>query len=164
MIHSIETSAFIGDSLKKIPMSNQERENIELVDKFNRKFFSQENKGIESFKEFCLEDGTFLTSAYPETTKIAQVADDITHFIKCIPNLHVVEYEILFAKENWVCARIIVEGNHTGLPYMDIKPSGKLVRRPINDIYEIDPNSGKIKSVLREMDKQYAFKQLGWPI
>ena len=162
MLQSVETAP-LDDVFKKISNSDKERKNIELVDQF-LKIWNSPQVSSDSIKNFCLDNAKFESAAFPYIKSVAEGANLMKKFVECLPDFHVSKYDVLFAKDNWVCSRIICEVTHSGKPFKNVQPSGKKSRFPINEIYEIDPLSGKIKILMREMDKVFAFKQVGWPV
>ena len=154
----------LDDQFKKMIYSDKELQNIGVAEQFIRKSFSQQNKGVDWLNELCNEDAKQICDSFPKNQTIKQAAQSIAKVMECLPDFHVVKYDTLLAKQNWVCIRSISEASHTGKPFKNIQPSGKVGKWVINDFIEIDPNSGKISTLLRELDKHCAFTQLGWPI
>ena len=80
--------------------------------------------------------------------------------MSAIADLHIISYDIVFAKDGHVLLRYSAEGSHCGKPHNGIDPSGKKAKWTAAAIFEV--KDGKIHSFTKEWDKLNMWKQLGW--
>lgn len=80
--------------------------------------------------------------------------------MSAIADLHIVSYDIVFAKDGHVLLRYSAEGSHCGQPHNGIEPSGNKAKWTAAAIFEV--KDGKVHSFTKEWDKLNMWKQLGW--
>lgn len=80
--------------------------------------------------------------------------------MSAIADLHIITYDIVFAKDGHVLLRYSAEGSHCGEPHNGIDPSGKKAKWTAAAIFEV--KDGKVHSFTKEWDKLNMWKQLGW--
>jgi hypothetical protein len=44
--------------------------------------------------------------------------------LHCLPDLHIKQFDVVVASENYVSLRYSAQGTHTGAPHADIEPTG----------------------------------------
>ena len=77
-----------------------------------------------------------------------------------VSDLHIIAYDIIFAKDGHVLLRYSAEGSHTGEPHNGIEATGRNAQWSASAIFEVE--GGKIKGWIKEWDKLNMWKQLGW--
>ena len=87
-------------------------------------------------------------------------ADSHAKVMSAIADLHIVSYDIVFAKDGHVLLRYSAEGSHCGQPHNGIEPSGRKAQWTASAIFEV--KDGKVHSFTKEWDKLNMWKQLGW--
>ena len=80
--------------------------------------------------------------------------------MSAIADLHIISYDIVFAKDGHVLLRYSAEGSHCGQPHNGIDPSGRKANWTAAAIFEV--KHGKVDSFTKEWDKLSMWKQLGW--
>lgn len=80
--------------------------------------------------------------------------------MSAIADLHIVSYDIVFAKDGHVLLRYSAEGSHCGQAHNGIEPSGKKAKWTAAAIFEV--KDGKVHGFTKEWDKLNMWKQLGW--
>ena len=80
--------------------------------------------------------------------------------MSAIADLHIISYDIVFAKDGHVLLRYSAEGSHCGQPHNGIEASGKKAKWSAAAIFEV--KDGKVHSFTKEWDKLNMWKQLGW--
>ena len=80
--------------------------------------------------------------------------------MSAIADLHIVSYDIVFAKNEHVLLRYSAEGSHCGEPHNGIEPSGRKASWTAAAIFGV--KDGKVHSFTKEWDKLNMWKQLGW--
>ena len=87
-------------------------------------------------------------------------ADSHAKVMSAIADLHIISYDIVFAKDGHVLLRYSAEGSHCGQPHNGIEPSGRKAQWTASAIFEV--KEGKVHSFTKEWDKLNMWKQLGW--
>ena len=87
-------------------------------------------------------------------------ADSHAKVMAAIADLHIISYDIVFAKDGHVLLRYSAEGSHCGQPHNGIEPSGRKAQWTASAIFEV--REGKVQSFTKEWDKLNMWKQLGW--
>ena len=77
-----------------------------------------------------------------------------------LADLHIVSYDVVFAKDGHVLLRYTATGSHCGEAHGGIEPSGRRARWTAGAIFEV--RDGKVYSFTKEWDKLNMWKQLGW--
>ena len=80
--------------------------------------------------------------------------------MSAIADLHIISYDIVFAKDGHVLLRYSAEGSHCGQSHNGIEPSGRKAKWTAAAIFEV--KDGKVHSFTKEWDKLNMWKQLGW--
>ena len=80
--------------------------------------------------------------------------------MSALADLHIVSYDMVFAKDGHVLLRYTATGSHCGEAHNGIKPSGKRAKWTAAAIFEV--RDGKVYSFTKEWDKLNMWKQLGW--
>ena len=80
--------------------------------------------------------------------------------MSAIADLHIISYDIVFAKDGHVLLRYSAEGSHCGQPHNGIEASGNKAKWSAAAIFEV--KDGKVRSFTKEWDKLNMWKQLGW--
>lgn len=100
------------------------------------------------------------SSLIEETLAPLDYADSHAKVMSAIADLHIITYDIVFAKDGHVLLRYSAEGSHCGQPHNGIEPTGKKAKWTAAAIFEV--RDGKIYSFTKEWDKLNMWKQLGW--
>ena len=124
--------------------------------------YSPENsKGRSSVAHLCTSDSTFTApTTFPACHTPLDYADSHAKVMSAIADLHIISYDIVFAKDGHVLLRYSAEGSHCGQPHNGIEPSGKKAKWTAAAIFEV--KDGKVHSFTKEWDKLNMWKQLGW--
>lgn len=102
-------------------------------------------------------ESTTLTGERPAPL---DYTDSHAKVMSAIADLHIVSYDVVFAKDEHVLLRYSAEGSHCGQPHNGIEPSGKKAKWTAAAIFEV--TDGKVHSFTKEWDKLNMWKQLGW--
>jgi predicted ester cyclase len=121
----------------------------------------KENKGRKSVEHLCAGDSWFLApTTFPECHTPLDYADSHAKVMSAIADLHIVQYDVAFAKNGHVLLRYSAEGSHCGEDHNGIKATGRKAMWSASAIFEV--RNGKIQSFIKEWDKLNMWKQLGW--
>lgn len=121
----------------------------------------KKNKGADSVKHLCAPDSWFWApSTFPNCKTPMDYAESHSHVMSALADLHIVQYDQVWAKDSHVLLRYTAEGSHCGEQHNGIKASGRKARWSAAAIFEIE--EGKVKSFTKDWDKLLMWKQLGW--
>ncbi len=119
------------------------------------------NKGRSSVAHLCNSDSIFTApTTFPDCHSPLDYADSHAKVMSAIADLHIVSYDIAFAKDGHVLLRYSAEGSHCGKAHNGIEASGKKAKWSAAAIFEV--RNGKVYSFTKEWDKLNMWKQLGW--
>ena len=76
-----------------------------------------------------------------------------------VSNLHIVSYDVIFAKNEWVLLRYSAEGAHVGEPHNGIEATGNKAQWTAAAIFECE--EGKVKGFTKDWDKANMRRRLG---
>ncbi|KAL8968306.1 MAG: hypothetical protein Q9183_002526 [Haloplaca sp. 2 TL-2023] len=139
-----------------------EEKNIAIVKEYMRIAYSpKDNKGRSSVAHLCTEDSVFdAPTTFPGCETPLDYADSHAKVMSAIADLHIVSFDIVFAKDGHVLLRYSAEGSHCGEPHNGIEPTGRKAQWHAAAIFEV--RDGKVHSFTKEWDKLHMWKQLGW--
>lgn len=79
-----------------------------------------------------------------------------------VNDLHIVDFDVLFAKEDRVCIRYTAEGSHSGEPHKEIQPTGLRAKWTASALFRVE--NGKLSEFIKDWNKLSMWEQLGWPV
>lgn len=82
--------------------------------------------------------------------------------MKQVNDLHFVNFDVLFAKEDRVCLRYTAEGSHSGEPHGNINATGKKAQWTATGTFRVE--NGKLAEFIKDWNKLSMWEQFGWPI
>ncbi|MCJ1228717.1 hypothetical protein MMC12_005378 [Toensbergia leucococca] len=144
------------------PQTKTEETNIAVVKQYMSTAYSPtDNKGRSSVAHLCTPTSTFTApTTFPNCHSPLDYADSHAKVMSAIADLHIISYDIVFAKDDHVLLRYSAEGSHCGEAHNGIEPSGKKAKWSAAAIFEV--KGGKVHSFVKEWDKLNMWKQLGW--
>ena len=144
------------------PLNCLSQKNIAVVLEYMSTAYSPtDNKGHSSVSHLCTSDSIFTApTTFPSCHTPLDYADSHAHVMSAIADLHIVSYDIVFAKAGHVLLRYSAQGSHCGEPHNGIEPSGRKAKWSAAAIFEV--RNGKVHSFTKEWDKLNMWKQLGW--
>lgn len=111
-----------------------------------------ENKGRSSVAHLCTADSVFdAPTTFPGCETPLDYADSHSKVMAAIADLHIISFDIAFAKEGHVLLRYSAEGSHCGEPHNGIQPTGNKANWHAAAIFEV--RDGKVYSFTKEWDK-----------
>ncbi|TFY67690.1 hypothetical protein EVJ58_g1445 [Rhodofomes roseus] len=110
-----------------VQLSEQEERNVSTVLKYMRTAYSYElNSGKDSVLEFCAPNNTFSApSTFPTAHTVDEYAGSHAKVLQSLNDLHIIQFDVVIAKEDFVSLRYTAEGTHTGEPHGGIQPNGQ---------------------------------------
>ena len=105
-------------------------------------------------KHLCAPDSQFVgAGVMPTVHSPIEYADAHADLMKYITDFGLRSYDVILAKGNLVVFRYTGCGHHNGAPYNGVPASGKFVTWHATDIFQMDPKSGLIQTMVKEWDK-----------
>ncbi len=77
-------------------------------------------------------------------------------------DLHITNFDVLFAKDDRVCLRYTAEGHHKGEPHGRLPPSGKKAQWSASALFRV--TDGKLSEFIKDWNKLSMWEQFGWPL
>ena len=93
---------------------------------------------------------------------LEQYAEEHGKLMRQVSDLHLISFDVLFARGHWVCLRYTAEGSHCGEPHGEIPATGKRARWTAAALFRVE--DGKLVEFIKEWDKLAMWQQLGWPL
>jgi predicted ester cyclase len=78
-----------------------------------------------------------------------------------VNDLHIISFDVLFAKDDQVALRYTAEGHHRGEPHGSIAPTGRKAQWNASALFECA--DGKLTQFIKDWNKLSMWEQLGWP-
>ena len=155
----------IDQKFQSLKFNDNELKNINLVNEYMQIAYSpQQCTGANSVKHLCADENKFIApTTFPNVKNMLEYAEEHKKIMECLDDLHIVTYDVIFAKDNWVALRYTAEGTHKGKAYKNIQPSGKHAKWTAATFFEVEPVSCKLKTFYKDWDKAAMWRQLGWP-
>ncbi|EJD47251.1 hypothetical protein AURDEDRAFT_163858 [Auricularia subglabra TFB-10046 SS5] len=107
-------------------LTKEEETNVGVVLRYMRVAYSSElNTGGDSVREFCAPNNTFAApSTFPGAHTVDGYTESHAKVLGSLPDLHIVHFDVVSAKEDAVALRYTAAGTHTGKPHHGIAPTG----------------------------------------
>ncbi|KAA1476533.1 NTF2-like protein [Dentipellis sp. KUC8613] len=163
-----ETAARFGVSkaIAHFPsnLSPQEEKNVRLVLEYMEIAYSPtENKGASSVAHLCAPRNTFLApSTFPTAHTAEEYSEAHAHVMSALRDLHIIQFDVVVAKENFVSLRYTATGSHIGAAHNGIPPTRRKAQWTAAGNFIIDEETGLIQHWWKDWDKMQMWKQLGW--
>ncbi|KAL4246235.1 NTF2-like domain superfamily protein [Abortiporus biennis] len=145
-------------------LTEQEEKNVKTVLAYMEIAYSPtDNKGAISVAKFCAKGNTFAApSTFPNAHTAEEYSEDHMHVMSSLTDLHIIQFDVVVAKENFVSLRYTATGSHIGAPHNGIAPTGRKAQWTAAGNFVVDEESGLIKHWWKDWDKMRMWKQLGW--
>jgi len=145
-------------------LTREEEANVRVVLEYMEIAYSpKDNKGASSVKHLCAPGNTFAApSTFPEAHSSEAYADSHALVMSSLQDLHIIQFDVVVAKENFVSLRYTATGSHIGEPHNGIPATQRKAQWTAAGNFVIDDRSGLIKHWWKDWDKMRMWKQLGW--
>ncbi|KAI0343418.1 hypothetical protein BDW22DRAFT_1344461 [Trametopsis cervina] len=136
-------------------LTKQEEANVRVVLEYMEIAYSPtNNKGASSVSHLCAPKNTFLApSTFPEAHTAEEYAESHSKVMSALNDLHIIQFDVVVAKENFVSLRYTATGSHNGGPHNDIRPTGRKAQWTAAGNFVIDEETGKIQHWWKDWDK-----------
>ncbi|TCD66233.1 hypothetical protein EIP91_001636 [Steccherinum ochraceum] len=145
-------------------LTPQEEANVKVVLEYMEIAYSpKDNKGASSVKHLCAPGNTFsAASTFPEAHTAEEYSESHSHVMSSLQDLHIIQFDVVVAKENFVSLRYTATGSHIGGPHNGIQATKRKAQWTAAGNFVIDEKSGLIQHWWKDWDKMQMWKQLGW--
>jgi predicted ester cyclase len=124
----------------------EERRNIELVKEYMRIAYDPKRASAHAVAHLCAPGNRFIApTTFPDVHTLEQYAEDHGKLMKQVNDLHLVSFDVLFAKGDRVALRYTAEGSHSGEPHGKIPPTGRKARWTASALFRVE--DGKLGRV-----------------
>ena len=142
--------------------TEQELDHIETIKEYMLITYDPKRASADAIRHLCAPRTRFFApTTYSEIHTIEQFAEEHGKLMKQVNDLHINNFDVLFAKDNRVCLRYSAEGSHNGEPHGKIQPTGRSASWDAAAIFRLE--NGKIAEFIQEWNKLSMWEQLGWP-
>lgn len=144
-------------------MPTSEQAHIDLVREYMSIAYDPARASARAVEHLCAPGNRFVApSTFPDIHTLEQYAEDHGQLMTQVNDLHLVNFDILFAHEDRVALRYSAEGSHSGAPHGSIPPSGRKAHWTAAALFRVQ--NGKLAEFVKEWNKLAMWEQLGWPI
>ncbi|MBV9038061.1 MAG: ester cyclase [Acidobacteriaceae bacterium] len=141
----------------------EEQKNIDLAKEYISISYDSQRASAEAVKHLCAPGNTFTApTTFPNVHTLEKYAEDHAKLMKQVNDLHIVNFDVLFAKDDRVCLHYTAEGHHKGEPHGDIPPNGKKAQWTASALFRVE--NGKLAEFIKDWNKLSMWEQFGWPL
>ncbi|TFY75726.1 hypothetical protein EWM64_g8284 [Hericium alpestre] len=156
----------VSKEIENLPskLTPEEEQNVKIVLEYMEIAYSPEdNKGASSVKHLCAPGNTFLApSTFPNAKTAEEYAEAHAEVMASLKDLHIIKFNVVVAKENFVSLRYTATGSHIGAPHGGIPATKLKAQWTAAGTFVIDEQTGLIQHWWKDWDKMQMWKQLGW--
>ncbi|OBJ54810.1 ester cyclase [Mycobacterium sp. 1423905.2] len=139
-----------------------EQSNIDLVREYIEISYTPGRASAQAVEHLCAPNNRFIApTTFPDVHTLEDYAEDHGRLMEQVDDLHIVSFDVLFAKDDRVCVRYSAEGTHGGKPHGDTQPTGRTARWSAAALFVVQ--DGKLAEFIKEWNKLSMWEQLGWP-
>jgi len=143
--------------------TQQEKQNVEIVTEYMKIAYDPKRASAKAVSHLCASNNKFIApTTFPDAHTLEEYAEDHAKVMKQVNDLHFVNFDVLFAKDDRVCLRYTAEGSHSGEPHGDIPASGKKAQWTASAVFKVE--NGKIVEFIKDWNKLSMWEQFGWPL
>lgn len=144
-----------------IPTADLIQANIHLCKTYMSIAYSPTRASSTSVSHLCHPTSTFSSpSTFPHCSTPLDYASSHARVMKSVPDLHILRFDRVFAKNGHVLLRYTASGTFSGSPYEGIEANGRKAQWGASAIFEVE--GGKIKTFVKDWDQKVMQIQLGW--
>lgn len=152
-MHTTQTSEVV---------TSEERHNMDIVGEYIEISYTPGRASAQAVAHLCAPENRFIApTTFPGVHTLEEYAEDHGRLMEQVNDLHIVSFDVLFAKADRVCLRYTAEGSHSGEPHGDIAPTGRTARWSAAALFQV--RDGKLAEFIKDWNKLSMWEQLGWP-
>lgn len=143
--------------------SPEEQKNIDLVTEYLQIAYDPKRAGAKAVAHLCASSNRFIApTTFPDVHTLEEYAEEHGRLMQQVNDLHLVSFDVLFAKGDRVCVRYTAEGTHNGEPHHGMLPTGRKARWTACALFRVE--GGKLIEFTKEWSKLAMWDQFGWPV
>jgi len=144
-------------------LTPEEQRNLELVTDYMHIAYDPQRASAHAVEHLCAPGNEFIApTTFPHVHSLEEYAEDHGKLMKEVNDLHLVSFDVLFAKGDGVALRYTAEGSHSGEPHGDIEATGRRARWTASALFRAQ--DGKLVEFIKDWNKLSMWEQLGWPV
>jgi hypothetical protein len=141
----------------------EERRNVELVREYMGIAYDPKRASAKNVAHLCAPDNVFTApTTFPGVRTLEQYAEEHGEVMREVADLHLVCFDVFYARGDRVCLRYTAEGTHCGAPHGDIPPSGRKATWTAAALFRVE--DGKLAEFIKDWNKPSMWEQFGWPL
>ncbi len=140
-----------------------EQHNLDIVREYMEVAYTPGRASAQAVAHLCAPDNRFIApTTFPDVHTLEDYAEDHGRLMEQVNDLHLVSFDVEFAKADRVCLRYTAEGTHRGRSHGDIPPTGRSARWSAAALFRVQ--DGKLAEFVKDWNKLSMWEQLGWPV
>ena len=148
---------------QQVRLPPDEAKNLELAKEYMAIAYDPKKASAKAVAQLCAPKNQFIApTTFPEVHTLEKYAEDHGKLMQQIADLHIVSFDVAFAKGDRVCLRYTAEGSHCGEPHGDIAATGKKARWTASALFRVE--DGKLVEFIKDWNKLAMWEQFGWPL
>ncbi|KAI9699523.1 MAG: hypothetical protein M1820_007154 [Bogoriella megaspora] len=144
-------------------LTAEEERNVKTVLQYMEIAYSPtQNTGAASVAQFCAKGNTFAApSTFPTSHTAEEYTEAHSHVMSSLNDLHIIQFDVVVAKESFVSLRYTATGSHVGTAHNGIEPTQRKAQWTAAGNFVLD-DQGLITHWWKDWDKMQMWKKLGW--
>lgn len=149
--------------MSKPQYTPEEERNLQLAKDYISISYDPKRASAEAVKDLCAPGDRFVApTTFPNVHTLEEYAEDHGKLMKQVSDLHITNFDVLFAKGDHVCLRYSAEGHHGGAPHGTLQPTGRKAQWTASALFQV--KEGKLFEFIKDWNKLSMWEQLGWPL
>ncbi len=141
----------------------EERKNLELAKEYISISYDPKRASAKAVEHLCAQGNRFIApTTFPDVHTLEEYAEDHGKLMKQVNDLHITNFDVLFAKGDRVCLRYSAEGHHAGEPHGKLPPTGREAQWTASALFQV--KEGKLMEFIKDWNKLSMWEQFGWPL
>ncbi len=104
----------------------EEQKNLVLAKEYIDISYDPKRASADAVKHLCASQNRFIApTTFPNVHTLEEYAEEHGKLMKQVNDLHIVSFDVLFAKSDRLALRYTAEGHHRGEPHGNIAPTGR---------------------------------------
>lgn len=152
-----------GGAPPHAPYTAEERRSIERVRDFMRITHDPRLAGAEAVRHLCAPGSRLVApTTFPGLRTLEDFAEAQRQLMRELSDLHLLRFDVLFAKGDRVCLRYTAEGTHAGAPHGRLPPTWRKAQWTVTAIFTV--KDGMLTELILDWNRLAMWEQLGWPV
>ncbi|KAI9661184.1 MAG: hypothetical protein M1821_009511 [Bathelium mastoideum] len=154
----------VSKEIKNFPsdLTAEEERNVKTVLGYMDIAYSPTHSSAAAVEKFCAKGSTFdARSTFPTSHTPQEYADSHSHVMSSLKDLHIIQFDVVIPKGNFVALRYTATGSHIGEPHNGIKATQRRGQWTAAGNFLLD-DEGRITHWWKDWDKMQMWKGLGW--